>query len=106
LIAQTKREFSTEFEMEDLGLMHYFLGLEVWQKHATGSVPEEPTIYRQIIGSMMYLVHTRPNICYAMNALGQFMCEPKHIHMVVPNIFSYMFRGLWPIFLDTPPVEV
>ena len=30
LIAQTKREFSAEFEMEDLGLMHYFLGLEVW----------------------------------------------------------------------------
>jgi hypothetical protein len=32
LIAQTKRELSIEFEMKDLGLMHYFLGLEVWQK--------------------------------------------------------------------------
>jgi hypothetical protein len=32
LIAQTKREFSIEFEMKDLGLMHHFLGLEVWQK--------------------------------------------------------------------------
>jgi hypothetical protein len=32
LIAQTKRELSTEFEMKDLGLMHYFLGLEVWHK--------------------------------------------------------------------------
>ena len=32
LIARTKRELSTEFEMKDLGLMHYFLGLEVWQK--------------------------------------------------------------------------
>jgi hypothetical protein len=30
LIAQTKRELSAEFEMKDLGLMHYFLGLEVW----------------------------------------------------------------------------
>jgi hypothetical protein len=27
LIAQTKRELSAEFEMKDLGLMHYFLGL-------------------------------------------------------------------------------
>ena len=27
LIAQTKRELPTEFEMKDLGLMHYFLGL-------------------------------------------------------------------------------
>jgi hypothetical protein len=32
LIAQTKRELSAKFEMKDLGLMHYFLGLEVWQK--------------------------------------------------------------------------
>jgi hypothetical protein len=30
LIAQTKRELSIEFEMKDLGLMHYFLGLKVW----------------------------------------------------------------------------
>jgi hypothetical protein len=98
LIAQTKRELLAEFEMKDLGLMHYFLGLEVWQKlseiflsqskyvvdvlnyivcsmyivdrslsmstpmiynlkklqdQATGSDPEDPTIYRQIIGSVV-----------------------------------------------------
>jgi hypothetical protein len=98
LIAQTKRELSAEFEIKDLGLMHYFMGLEVWQKpgeiflsqskyvvdvlrrfgmfdcksmstsmisnlkklqdQATGSDPSDPTIYRQIIGFLMYLVHT------------------------------------------------
>ena len=31
LISQCKRELTSEFEMKDLGLMHYFLGLEVWQ---------------------------------------------------------------------------
>ena len=32
LIHQCKRELASEFEMKELELMHYFLGLEVWQR--------------------------------------------------------------------------
>ena len=32
LIDWCKRELTTRFEMKDLGFMHYFLGMEVWQK--------------------------------------------------------------------------
>jgi hypothetical protein len=31
LITECKKKLSAEFEMKDLGPMHYFLGLEVWQ---------------------------------------------------------------------------
>ena len=31
LIADIKRNLAFEFEMKDLGMMHYFLGMEVWQ---------------------------------------------------------------------------
>ncbi len=32
LIEHCKRDLATKFEMKDIGLMHYFLGLEVWQE--------------------------------------------------------------------------
>ena len=35
LTADTKRKIATEFEMRDLGMMHNFLGMEVW-KNADG----------------------------------------------------------------------
>ena len=35
LIDDTKRKLAVEFEMKDLGMMHYFLSMEVW-KNADG----------------------------------------------------------------------
>eukprot|EP00253_Pinus_taeda_P013516 PITA_13516 len=32
LIKSYKEDLAREFEMKDMGLMHYFLGMEVWQK--------------------------------------------------------------------------
>jgi hypothetical protein len=32
LITDCKKKLVEEFEIKDLGLMHYFLGLEVWQR--------------------------------------------------------------------------
>jgi hypothetical protein len=34
LIARCKTGLASEFEMKDIGLMHYFLGMEVWQEDA------------------------------------------------------------------------
>jgi hypothetical protein len=50
--------------------------LKKLQDQVIGLDPEDPTVYRQIIRSLIYLVHTRPDICYDVNALSQFMCEP------------------------------
>ena len=41
----------------------------------------------------MYLVHTRPDICYAVSALSQCMPELKHIHWVSAKHVLRYLRG-------------
>ena len=36
----------------------------------------DATMYRQMIGSLMYLTNTRPDICFAVNTL-------RHVHLMV-----------------------
>ena len=100
LIADTKINLAAEFKMKDLGMMHYFIGMEVWQsmdgiflrqgKNAVeilkrfgmmdckamakpmalnlkllndaSSESVDATMYHQMIGSLMYLTNTRPDI--------------------------------------------
>jgi hypothetical protein len=121
LITHCKKKLVIEFEMKDLGPMHYFLGLEVWQSPKeiflsqgkyvveilkrfnmmdcrdmstpmdmnlmllgdTSSKIFDVTLYRQMIGSSMYLMNTRLDICFVVNTLSQYLVEPKRVHLVV-----------------------
>ena len=42
----------------------------------------DATLYIHIIGSLMYLTNTIPDICFIVNTLIQYMVNPKHIHLV------------------------
>ena len=58
------------------------------------------TLYRNIIGSLMYLTNNRPDICFAMNTLSQYLVQPRRVHLVVAKhvmmIFERDYR-LWSI---------
>ena len=108
LIDACKKDLASDFKMIDLGLMHYYLGMEVWQEdghvfmgkgkyaadvlrrfqmedckpmstpmttnwkklHASEGELVDPTLFRQLIGSSMYLVNTRPDMSFAVNTLS------------------------------------
>jgi hypothetical protein len=51
----------------------------------------DPSTYRQLIGSLMYLVNTRSDICFVVNTLSQFWVEPRHEHWIVAkHILRYL----------------
>ncbi|KAJ9542361.1 hypothetical protein OSB04_028867 [Centaurea solstitialis] len=45
-----------------------------------GSSSIDPTPYRKLVGSLQYLAFTRPDICFAVNKLSQFMHSPTEFH--------------------------
>ena len=105
----------SEFEMTDLGLMKFFLGIEVQQfesgifisqyKYAsevlkifnmcsckTSPTPVitglklrkddegltlDPTLFKRLVGNLIYLTATRPNIMYGLSLISRFMDSPK-----------------------------
>ena len=109
---------SQNFEMKDLDILSYFLGLEVTSsfdgyyisqaKYASdllskaditdnktvsthfeynakltpldGELIFDATRYRQLVGSLIYLTVTRPNISHAVGMVSKFMDAPRSVH--------------------------
>jgi hypothetical protein len=67
-----------------------------WKKlNASKSELVDPTIYHQLIGSLMYLVNTRPYICFVVNTLSQFMVEPRRVHWVAAKHVLSIYKVQW-----------
>ena len=117
-IAAFKRQMMSEFEMSDLGLLNYYLGIEVKQEEDRITIKQEayakkvmtqfrmiecnPTKfpmeprsqlykdpdgqpvdamdYRHVIGCLRYLLHTRPDLSFAVGVLSRFIERPMVMH--------------------------
>lgn len=52
---------------------------------------EDPTLYWQFVGSLIYLTVTRPDIAHVVHIVSQFMVAPRTIHdIVVLYILQYV----------------
>ena len=51
------------------------------------------TQYKQIIGSLMYLTYTRPDICFVVNTLSQYLVQPRCVHLIVAKHVMRYLKG-------------
>lgn len=55
----------------------------------------DPTVYRQVVGTLQYLTLTRPDISFAVNKVCQFMQHPTEEHWVlVKRLLRYLHHSL------------
>ncbi|OIW01742.1 hypothetical protein TanjilG_03880 [Lupinus angustifolius] len=49
--------------------------------HSQSGTPlTDDSSYRRLIGKLLYLTNTRPDISYDVGALSQFLCSPSDLH--------------------------
>ncbi|XP_071688768.1 secreted RxLR effector protein 161-like [Rutidosis leptorrhynchoides] len=53
--------------------------------------PADQSRYQRLVGKLIYLAHTRPNIAHAVGVVSQFMHQPQQHHMdAVWRIIKYL----------------
>ena len=62
--------------------------------------PVDQKVYRSMIGSLLYLCASRPDIVLSVGVCARYQAAPKEIHLVaVKRIFRYLVHtpnfGLW-----------
>ncbi|GJR78798.1 ribonuclease H-like domain-containing protein [Tanacetum coccineum] len=83
-IEKFKVYLKSKFMIKDLGKLKYFLGIEVINtSKATenGLILDNTTDYQKLMGKLIYLTNTRPDISYVVHCLSQFMDSPLKSHL-------------------------
>ena len=50
----------------------------------------DATMYHRMICSLMCLMNTRPNTCFVVNKLSQFLMDLRHAHLVAKHVVRYL----------------
>ncbi|RVW92020.1 Retrovirus-related Pol polyprotein from transposon RE1 [Vitis vinifera] len=74
--------------------------LNVKLRKEEGDLLADPSLYRKLVGSLVYLTITRPDISFAVQQVSQFLQTPRHLHLAaVRRIIRYVqgtsTRGLF-----------
>ncbi|XP_017423398.1 uncharacterized mitochondrial protein AtMg00810-like [Vigna angularis] len=59
--------------------------------YKTENYMDNPSAYRRLIAKLFYLTNTRPDLCFTVNLLSQFMQEPTNYHyQALQHILRYV----------------
>ncbi|KAJ9546787.1 hypothetical protein OSB04_019330 [Centaurea solstitialis] len=99
LCTKFSKIMETEFEMSMMGELNFFLGIQVKQNPDAGKSVDQK-VYRSMIGSLLYLTATRPDIMFSTCFCARFQANPKESHLAaVKRILRYLKGtpelGLW-----------
>ncbi|GKE15568.1 putative ribonuclease H-like domain-containing protein [Tanacetum coccineum] len=100
-----ERMMHKKFQMSSIGELTFFLGLTPMETQKLLLKDEDGEevdvhLYRSMIGSLMYLTTSRPDIMFVVCACARYQVNPKvsHLH-AVKRIFRYLKSqpklGLW-----------
>ncbi|XP_028053044.1 uncharacterized protein LOC114257484 [Camellia sinensis] len=99
-IAKVKQELSLVFDIKDLGSLKYLLGIKVARsckryhcpnESESGELLSDPTHYQRLVGHLIYLTNTQPDLTFAMSMVSQFMHSPRTAHLdAVHHILRYL----------------
>lgn len=60
---------------------------------AQGALLSNPERYRRLVGRLIYLLATRPDLAYSVHILSQFMQKPKEEHWLAATKTVRYLKG-------------
>ena len=74
--------------------------LNVKLRKEEGDLLADPSLYRKLVGSLVYLTITRPDISFVVQQVSQFLQTPHHLHLttvrkIIRYVQSTSTRGLF-----------
>ena len=91
----SQRKYILDFLKETGKLGCKPTGVPIEQNHRIGNDEGNPKVektqYQRLVGKLIYLSHTRPDIAYAVSVVNQFMHDPRERHLqAVDKIIQYL----------------